>query len=193
MIILLYDNLFILIFKDFGMKKTVLNASLWTALLIGSGIALSACGGGVDSHDVFAVERVNDAANLARANSPEAEDFEFPATTPMVIAETATTDETAMATDMPAEADAGAPAEGLAVNVGAELYNTQCMACHATGLLNAPKYGDAAAWGPRIEKGVDTLTLHSANGFNQMPAQAYNGVTEAQIRQAVEYMIEAAS
>lgn len=174
------------------MKKTVLNASLWTALLIGSGIALSACGGSVEgSHDVLAVERVNDAANLARANAPEAEDFEFPATTPMVVAETATTDEMAMATDMPAEA--GAPAEDLAVNVGAELYNNQCMACHATGLLNAPKYGDAAAWAPRIAKGVDTLASHSANGFNQMPAQAYNGVTEAQIRQAVEYMIEAAS
>ncbi|MGP4712575.1 c-type cytochrome [Psychrobacter sp. DM8] len=175
------------------MKKTVLNASLWTALLIASGLSLSACGGGVDSHDVFAVERVNAAADQARANAPEAEDFEFPETAPMVIAETDATETTAMDDAMAAPADAAAPAEDLAVNVGAELYNKQCMACHATGLLNAPKYGDAAAWGPRIEKGVDTLTSHSANGFNQMPAQAYNGVTEDQIRQAVEYMIDAAS
>ena len=31
------------------------------------------------------------------------------------------------------------------------------MACHATGAAGAPKFGDKAAWAPRIKQGIDTL------------------------------------
>lgn len=176
------------------MRKTALNTALWTTLVVSLGVSLSACSGGHE--EVKAPERVEEAAEIARANAPEAEDMEFAETEPMVVAtaDTAGTEDedVDMAASAVAEESAG-DSEDLAVNVGAELYNSQCMACHATGLLNAPKYGDAAAWAPRIEKGVATLTDHSANGFNQMPAQAYNGVTEDQIKAAVEYMIAAAS
>ncbi len=172
------------------MKKTALSTALWTALVISLGFSLSACGG---HQEVEAPDRAEAAAEIALANAPEAEDMKFPATAPMAVATAETTDTAATDAAMPAATE-GAPAtEDLAVNVGAELYNKQCMACHANGLLNAPKYGDAAAWAPRIEKGVDTLADHSANGFNQMPPQAYNGVTKDQIKQAVEYMIAAAS
>ncbi len=170
------------------MRKTALNTSLWTALVVSLGFSLSACGGGHE--EVKAPERAEAAAELARANAPEPEDMGFAETEPMVIAAVDTTEVAAEDADAVV---AEAATEDLAVNVGAELYNSQCMACHANGLLNSPKYGDAAAWGPRIEKGIDTLTSHSANGFNQMPAQAYNGVTEDQIRAAVEYMVAAAS
>lgn len=67
------------------------------------------------------------------------------------------------------------------------------MACHANGLLNAPKYGDAAAWAPRIAKGKETLYTHAAKGFNQMNAQVNAEVTEEQVHAAVDYMVEAAS
>lgn len=172
------------------MTRTTINRALWMALTVTVGVGISACSG--ESEEVHAVDRVEEAAALARENAPEAEVLEFAETTPMPAAEA---DPTA---DMPAEEAivaeaAAAPAEDLAVNVGEELYNKQCMACHATGLLNAPKYGDAAAWAPRIEKGLDTLTMHSAQGFNQMPAQATNGVTEEQVHAAVEYMVNAAS
>lgn len=175
-------------------KKTLahrlLSPVLWTALIVTSSLGLSACGGG--EHEVKAVDRVDEAAELARAKAPPAEDMKFPEVAAVAVAapEVDTAAAEVVATDAPA-AEA-APAD-LAVNVGAELYNKQCVACHATGLLGSPKYGDAAAWAPRIEKGVETLTLHSAKGFNQMPAQAYNGVTEVEIRAAVEYMIAAAS
>jgi len=177
------------------MRKTALNTALWTTLVVSLGVSLGACSGGHE--EVKAPERVEEAAEIARANAPEAEDMEFAETEPMVVAAADTAD-TAVAEDADMTASAATEegdgdSEDLAVNVGAELYNSQCMACHATGLLNAPKYGDAAAWAPRIEKGVATLTDHSANGFNQMPAQAYNGVTEDQIKAAVEYMIAAAS
>lgn len=173
------------------MRKTAANTALWTALVISLGFSLSACG----SHqEVEAPERVEAAAEIARANAPKAEDMQFAKTEPMAVVAAEPTDAAATdAAEMSAAAEAPAATEDLAVNVGAELYNKQCMACHANGLLNSPKYGDAAAWAPRIEKGVDTLTDHSANGFNQMPAQAYNGVTKDQIKAAVEYMIAAAS
>ena len=83
--------------------------------------------------------------------------------------------------------------ELLAVNAGEELYNKQCMACHSKGLLNAPKIGDKEAWAPRIAKGKETLYTHSAQGFNKMPAQAVNGVTEAQVKASVDYMLAAVS
>ena len=83
--------------------------------------------------------------------------------------------------------------ELLTVNAGEELYNKQCMACHSNGLLNAPKIGDKEAWAPRIAKGTETLYMHSAQGFNKMPAQAVNGVTEAQVKASVDYMLAAVS
>ncbi len=83
--------------------------------------------------------------------------------------------------------------ELLTVNAGEELYNKQCMACHSNGLLNAPKIGDKEAWAPRIAKGKETLYTHSAQGFNKMPAQAVNGVTEAQVKASVDYMLAAVS
>ena len=34
-------------------------------------------------------------------------------------------------------------------------YDKSCKLCHATGTANAPKTGDAAAWEPRLAKGMD--------------------------------------
>lgn len=101
--------------------------------------------------------------------------------------------------DAPAEETAEAPADTanadvvLAADTGEKLYQKQCVACHGAGLLNAPKLGDKEAWAPRIAKGKDTLHEHSAKGFNQMPAQAVNGVSEAEVHAAVDYLIAAAS
>lgn len=48
-------------------------------------------------------------------------------------------------------------------------YKKSCYACHAFGANNAPKTGDAEAWAPRLEKGMDTLVTHVRDGFNTMP------------------------
>lgn len=48
-------------------------------------------------------------------------------------------------------------------------YNKSCSVCHATGAANAPKTGDAAAWEPRLAKGIDTLVQSINNGLNAMP------------------------
>ncbi|MBP2279408.1 cytochrome c5 [Psychrobacter sp. PL19] len=83
--------------------------------------------------------------------------------------------------------------ELLAVDAGAKLYESNCQVCHQNGLLNAPKYGDVVAWAPRLAKGKETLYTHSAKGFNKMPAQANDEVSEAQVHAAVDYMIAAVS
>ena len=41
------------------------------------------------------------------------------------------------------------------MKTGEQVYAAQCTACHATGALDAPKIGDAAAWAPRIKAGFD--------------------------------------
>ncbi|WP_354622966.1 c-type cytochrome [Psychromonas sp. MME2] len=52
---------------------------------------------------------------------------------------------------------------------GEKIYNTYCVACHATGAAGAPITGDAKAWSPRIAQGQETLLKHAINGLNAMP------------------------
>lgn len=91
------------------------------------------------------------------------------------------------------EAAAQAEPEMLAADAGATLYESNCKVCHDAGLLNAPKYGDQMAWSTRLTKDKETLYMHSAKGFNKMPAQAVNGVTDAQVKAAVDYMLASVS
>lgn len=51
----------------------------------------------------------------------------------------------------------------------AQLYNRSCRSCHAGGTAGAPRSGDAAAWQPRVDKGLDTLLDHTINGYQGMP------------------------
>ncbi|HET9764372.1 MAG TPA: c-type cytochrome, partial [Casimicrobiaceae bacterium] len=54
-------------------------------------------------------------------------------------------------------AEAGAPKGNL---TGEQVYQTVCKTCHEAGIAGAPKFGDKAAWSPRIKQGVDTLYEH---------------------------------
>ncbi len=92
-----------------------------------------------------------------------------------------------------ADTNSSSEPEILAADAGAKLYESNCKVCHTNGLLNAPKLGDKQAWIPRIAKGKETLYMHSAQGFNKMPAQAVNGITEAQVKASVDYMLAAVS
>ena len=48
-------------------------------------------------------------------------------------------------------------------------YQMSCFACHGTGAAGAPILGDAEAWAPRMEKGMDAVMLNVVNGVNAMP------------------------
>ncbi len=91
---------------------------------------------------------------------------------------------------------AAAPAAGTASLDGPEaVYNAACAACHAAGVAGAPKLGDAGAWGPRIDKGMETLADHAINGFQgeagYMPPKGGNpSLSDDQVRSAVQYMVD---
>ena len=48
---------------------------------------------------------------------------------------------------------------------GPALYDAVCKTCHGPGLVGAPKFGDHAAWGPRIAQGKATLYDHALHGY----------------------------
>jgi cytochrome c5 len=61
-------------------------------------------------------------------------------------------------------------AGAAAAEVDMNKYNASCGACHMAGVAGAPKTGDAAAWAPRLEKGIDALVASVKKGLNVMPA-----------------------
>lgn len=58
-----------------------------------------------------------------------------------------------------------------AATPAAKVYAEVCSACHATGVANAPKFGDRAAWAPLIKEGQAVLTAHAWVGVRAMPAK----------------------
>jgi cytochrome c5 len=78
------------------------------------------------------------------------------------------------------------------LKAGEEVYKTQCMACHAAGVAGAPKFSDAAAWGPRIATGYDALLNSALKGKGAMGAQGGGDFDDLEIGRAVAYMANAA-
>lgn len=162
-------------------KKSVVKLAL-SGLSLSVLLTLSACSGGDNTPtDEPAVVNETEAVVVEPAAPAEAE--------PVVEVETVE------ASEVKAEEVSAAAAEPevLATDAGAALYEKQCKVCHEKGLLAAPVFGSKEAWAPRIAKGIDTLHMHSAKGFNKMPAQASAEVSEAQVHAAVDYMVAAAS
>ncbi|WP_440825486.1 c-type cytochrome [Psychrobacter cryohalolentis] len=162
-------------------KKSVVKLAL-SGLSLSVLLTLSACSGGDNTPtDEPAVVNETEAVVVESVAPAEAE--------PVVEAETV---EVSEVTAEEVSAAAAEP-EVLAADAGAALYEKQCKVCHEKGLLAAPVFGNKEAWAPRIAKGIDTLHMHSAKGFNKMPAQASAEVSEAQVHAAVDYMVAAAS
>lgn len=79
------------------------------------------------------------------------------------------------------------------MKTGEQVYKAICITCHGAGLAGSPKFGDAGAWGARIAKGWDTLTLHALQGFNAMPAKGGAAdLTDDEVKRAVAFMGNAA-
>ena len=57
---------------------------------------------------------------------------------------------------------------------GENTYKQVCANCHATGVLNAPKFGDKAKWKPLISEGQVELTGHAYFGVRSMPPKGGN-------------------
>ena len=72
---------------------------------------------------------------------------------------------------------------------GEDVVKASCAMCHATGMMNSPKIGDAAQWEPRIAQGYETLVKHAIEGIRTMPAKGGNpALTDGEIAAAVAVM-----
>ncbi len=72
-----------------------------------------------------------------------------------------------------------------------QIYTQACSACHATGVLNAPKYGDKTSWGDRISKGAEQLHASAINGIGAMPPKGgRTDFSDDDIKKTVDYMLE---
>ncbi len=77
----------------------------------------------------------------------------------------------------------------LAQDVPMDKYKASCAVCHDAGVAGAPKTGDAAAWAPRMEKGMDALVASVNNGLNAMPPKGMCfDCTDEEYKALINYM-----
>jgi cytochrome c5 len=124
----------------------------------------------------------SEAAASAPANSAPAAAAAAPAAAPATAGTTA--------------APAAPAAPAASADAGKKLYDTVCMACHTAGVAGAPKFGDKAAWAPRIKQGQPTLYEHAIKGYQgkagMMPPKGGSAASDDEVKAAVDYMAAAA-
>jgi cytochrome c5 len=75
------------------------------------------------------------------------------------------------------------------LKTGEEVFKAQCSACHAAGLAGSPKFGDTAAWAPRIKSGYEALLNSALKGKGAMGAQGGGDFDDLEIGRAVVHMV----
>jgi cytochrome c5 len=167
--------------------------ALLTSALKGKG-AMGAQGGGA-FRDAEIGRAVVHLANAAGGKFPEPQ-----APAPAAAAAPAAAPAAAAPTPSPAVAAApvaaapaaAAPASAtVAAGAGEALYKQACAVCHVAGVAGAPKFGDKAAWAPRVGAGLDALTATVIKGKGAMPPKGGSAAPEADIKAAVQYMLNA--
>jgi cytochrome c5 len=93
------------------------------------------------------------------------------------------------------QAAAAVPQPAASKLTGEQVFNMVCYACHAPpGAGGAPVIGDAAAWDPRVAKGLPTLEDHALHGFQgekgfMPPKGGRVDLPDDEIIEAVQYMV----
>ncbi|PAJ79670.1 c-type cytochrome [Burkholderia ubonensis] len=90
------------------------------------------------------------------------------------------------------EKPAAAPTSADAASAGKALYAQVCQACHAAGVLNAPKFGNKADWAPRLKEPMETVYNYALHGKGAMPPKGGSTASDADVKAAVDYMVNAA-
>jgi cytochrome c5 len=75
---------------------------------------------------------------------------------------------------------------------GKKVYDATCIACHGTGVANAPKFGDKKAWAEHLMHGTEHLYENALKGKGAMPPRGGNlTLSDADVKAAVDYMLKA--
>ncbi len=101
----------------------------------------------------------------------------------------------ASASASPSGSEAAA-APGAAANLarGETIYKQACAACHAMGVVGAPKTGDRDAWAARIQQGMATLNQHALQGIRGMPPKGGRvDLADDVVLDAVAFMVKQSS
>ena len=73
---------------------------------------------------------------------------------------------------------------------GAHIYKEVCSVCHSSGVANAPKLGDQAAWKKLIGEGQVIITAHGYVGVRAMPPKGgKEDLSVEQFAEALNYMV----
>ena len=74
-------------------------------------------------------------------------------------------------------------------------YDKICAACHGSGLMGAPKFGDTVAWQARLDKhgSLDALVKQGIQGLGSMPPKGGAGISDEQFHDVVVYLLENAN
>ena len=74
---------------------------------------------------------------------------------------------------------------------GEEIYNSKCAGCHTSGVMGAPKYASLEDWAPRLDLGLEKLTLSAIAGKGGMPAKGTcMDCSDNDIKITVQYMLD---
>ncbi|MCA8493467.1 c-type cytochrome [Burkholderia arboris] len=88
------------------------------------------------------------------------------------------------------EKPAAAPAADAAT-AGKALYSSTCVACHGAGVLGAPKFGSKEDWAPRLKDSMDSVYNYALHGKGAMPPKGGSNASDADVKAAVDYMVNA--
>ena len=81
--------------------------------------------------------------------------------------------------------------EASALQPGEEIYGQFCFSCHAAGIADAPRFGDAEAWKPRIAKGPALLLQSTVEGMT--PGMPPRGLcldcSDQELADAIDYIV----
>lgn len=75
------------------------------------------------------------------------------------------------------------------LEIGKKLYDGNCFACHAAGVAGAPKFGDAEAWKPYTDTGLETMLEVAIKGTGAMPPRGGSTASDEELEAAILYMI----
>ena len=93
----------------------------------------------------------------------------------------------------PAEVTTNTTAVETAPRSAEAIVNQYCAVCHARGLYNAPKIGDAVAWQAKLAEGRDHLWQVVLHGEKAMPPRGNcHDCSDAELRAAMDYLLGSA-